>query len=414
MAAACSWLVGVLLLGCLAWPSQSLAVVGYVPDYRFSDIDWSKVVARTSHVVLFSLTPTQQGLEGTTLIRNLLHPQSPLSKVLEHQGAEAAKVLVSIGGAGRSQDFAAAVSSKKGRKRMAKLILELLSEVPQLSGVDFDWQVPTTSAEWQNLGKLVQLIRTSSRGGAAPVITMTFHAMSGAIRSIASLRSQSSDLGFVELFDMCHAMTYTMMDSSGRHANEKVDRDTIQAWQKAGLPLAKLTLGTPFFGVKAGDEPRTFAELVAKEPRLLEDPTIDVSKDGYFFVNGYSLAEKVRLAEKEGLAGVMIWELGQDVIEDRGSLLWQAWDAAQRAQNKGIFHGLFGIVLTEDHMFGMLTFMMGGYYLAKTLARAARPANNTHKKQASPGATLPTVPEQSSDTADDTADSDEKSTKKKS
>ncbi|CAE7305308.1 unnamed protein product [Symbiodinium sp. CCMP2456] len=285
-----------------------------------------------------------------------MHP----SKVLEHQGSQAAKVLasrlwsssVSIGGAGRSQDFAAAVSTKKGRKRMAKLILELLSEVPQLSGVDFDWQ--------------------ALRNGLCD---------DAIVRSIASLRSESSGLGFVELFDMCHAMTYTMMDSNGRHANEKVDRDTIQAWVKAGLPLAKLTLGTPFFGVKAGDEPRTFAELVAKEPLLLDDPTIDVSKDGYFFVNGYSLTEKVRLAEKEGLAGVMIWELGQDVIEDRGSLLWQAWDAAERAQNKGIFHGLFGIVLTEDHMFGMLTFMMGGYYLAKTLARAARPANNTHKKQ---------------------------------
>ncbi|CAE7495820.1 chiB1 [Symbiodinium natans] len=294
--------VNVLVLGCLAWPSQSFAVVGYVPDYRFGDIDWSKVVARTSHVVLFSLTPTEQGLEGTPIIRNLLHPQSPLSQALERQGAEAPKVLVSIGGAGRSQGFSAAVSSKKGRKRMVKLILDLLNEVPQLAGVDFDWQVPTTPAEWQNLGKLAQILRTSSKGGQAPVITMTFHAMSGAIRTIAGLRSQTSDMSFVDLFDMCHAMTYTMMDGLGRHATDKVDRDTIQAWSKSGLPAAKLTLGIPFFGVKAGSDPRTFAELVAKEPKLLQDPTIDVSEDGYFFANGYSLAEKVSLAEKEGLA----------------------------------------------------------------------------------------------------------------
>ncbi|CAE7307713.1 unnamed protein product, partial [Symbiodinium pilosum] len=113
---------------------------------------------------------------------------------------------------------------------------------------------------------------------------------------------------------------------------------------------------------------------------------------------------KIRLADKEGLGGVMIWELGQDVMQDRGSLLWQIWDATQQVQNKGILHGLFGIIVTEDHMFGLLTFLMGGYYLAKTLAMAARPTNNVRKKQV-PDTSLPTVPEQSDD---NTTDAEEK------
>ena len=36
-------------------------------------------------------------------------------------------------------------------------------------------------------------------------------------------------LGFVDLFDLCHAMTYTVMDQQGRHSSEKIDSDMVQA-----------------------------------------------------------------------------------------------------------------------------------------------------------------------------------------
>jgi len=210
------------------------------------------------------------------------------------------------------------------------------------------------------------------------------------------VRSASGDTSFIDLFDMCHGMTYTMMDGVGRHSNEKVDRDTVQAWARAGLPLTKLTLGLPFFGVKSGADARSYAELVAREPQLLSDPTLDNTQDGFFLVNGHTLSEKVRFAEREGLAGVMIWELGQDVLEDRGSLLWHVWDAAMRAQNKGVLHSLFGIVLTEDHMFGLLTFLSGGYYLFQTMARASRQSRDTRQAAKQPEAS---VPEGASDAA---------------
>eukprot|EP00435_Cladocopium_sp_Y103_P034102 s1640_g8.t1 len=642
-----SFLLGTV---CLVHAS-AIAIIGYVPDYRFNGIDWNKVVSQTTHLVLFSAEPRVDGLRNLDVIRSVLQPNSALSAALQKAGSGAPKLLVSVGGAGRSQEFPDVIGNKKTRKRLAKQLLNLMQELPQLAGIDFDLQVQ--NPDHLSLAKLVMMLRTAvgSRGGQKPIFTMTFHALVGVLNSFATLtlkQQDSEEKRFVDLFDLCHAMTYTMMDQQGRHSSEKMDADVVQAWLKYGLPLDHLTLGLvgdgsylkrgpaselrkhvfqrvagssgrvgiedletaarelgircvllgygkktenlmlwdmaeeraihvfpgqpspvvifdinagsmpscvvstiqdaaagytvcdalwcgddllsaglalspdgslfasgaadssvriwavkpygirdrltkhpgsngdkdnrvidlllslkerreqaielvhagegdmaevrqlteeidhlesvakevedpcdsdlidsngyiramlglaghsltvnslawqedqkggnrivtgahdesvclfefadaevlegiPFFGVKNGVAPVTFKEIISQE-RSFASSGRERTKDGFFFVNAENAVKKVKFAEEQGIAGLMIWELGQDAAEESISLLRHIWDAAK---NKGILHQLLGITPKEDHLFSVLTVLMGGYYFLRVMQLAMKPS----------------------------------------
>eukprot|EP00971_Amphidinium_carterae_P121566 2407487-Amphidinium_carterae.1 len=51
------------LLTLLCWLRRvaCLDVVGYLPEYRFSSVDWDGLVRSVSHLVLFSLEPSALG-----------------------------------------------------------------------------------------------------------------------------------------------------------------------------------------------------------------------------------------------------------------------------------------------------------------------------------------------------------------
>lgn len=353
--------------------ASAIAIIGYVPDYRFNGIDWDKVVSQTTHLVLFSAEPRVDGLRNRDVIRSVLRPNSALSAALQKAGSGAPKLLVSVGGAGRSQEFPDVIGNKKTRKRLAKQLLNLMQELPQLAGIDFDLQVQ--NPDYLSLAKLVMMLRTAvgSRGGQKPIFTMTFHALAGVLNSFATLtlkQQDSEEKRFVDLFDMCHAMTCTMMDQQGRHSSEKMDTDVVQAWLKYGMPLDHLTLGIPFFGVKNGLAPVTFREIISQE-RSFASSGSERTKDGFFFVNAENAVKKVKFAEEQGIAGLMIWELGQDAAEESISLLRHIWDAAK---NKGILHQLLGITPKEDHLFSVLTVLMGGYYFLRVMQLAMKPS----------------------------------------
>ena len=75
------------------------------------------------------------------------------------------------------------------------------------------------------------------------------------------------------------------------------------------LPAAKVTHGLPFYGrhMRTGDW-KSWEDLVQQHR-----PADGVDEaDGYFFNSAALIERKTRLAKQLGLAGVMIWEVGQD------------------------------------------------------------------------------------------------------
>merc|ERR1712216_470934 len=81
------------------------------------------------------------------------------------------------------------------------------------------------------------------------------------------------------------------------------------------LPAEKLTVGLPFYGrsVTTG-EWKSYEDLVQEHHPL--DPKSDMvvgqTQEKISFNGPQTIADKTRVALEAGIAGVMIWEVGQD------------------------------------------------------------------------------------------------------
>jgi len=347
-----------LLVNALTSPvaarESGVAVFGYVPEYRILSVNWERVADETTHIMLFS---AEVGKEGDIHEFERFMPAftdgSPLVAAMgARHRTRLPKVLITLGGAGRSANFAQGVSTSAKRKKLAGQIAMIFEKLPYLSGIDLDWEVPQSADEWKNLGRLAKEIRTQvSPIKPDALITMTYHPRSGAVKMFSGLKSKKSDESFVDFFDYCHGMTYSMFDHERKHSTPAMDRAAIEEWKNAGLPLSKLTLGLPFFGVdRKSGKPLTYGEIIDEEPSLVDRPGVDVSKSGVYFPNARSMANKVQMAAEFGLGGVMIWELGQDKGSDHQSLLRHVWAASKGTQVEKTW---LEIVYTQIHGFGL-------------------------------------------------------------
>jgi Glycosyl hydrolases family 18 len=129
--------------------------------------------------------------------------------------------------------------------------------------------------------------------------------------------------------DLMHAMSYDAPGPAG-HSPMQLALDTVQRARAAGLDIARVTLGLPFYArhSSTGDwvswedvlkysEAEVLArgagDHVAVVGDLLHTGPSAYRVSGSLFFNSPSTIEaKVRLAIEEGLGGVMIWESGQD------------------------------------------------------------------------------------------------------
>ena len=158
--------------------------------------------------------------------------------------------------------------------------------------------------------------------------------------------------------DRVHVMAYDGNDGAGRHAtlaNAKQfvrqigsfgDARTVSTATKGGARnfpatnpalVRKLALGVPFYGrnrLNLGDA-STYRDVGQRAPHL--SPSTDEVGDVYF--NGVdTLQRKVAFAREARLAGLMIWELGQD--DDHKTLLNAVLQAADAPDVQDIYDAI--------------------------------------------------------------------------
>ena len=237
----------------------------------------------------------------------------------------AAAASTASSGNGRSSGFAPAVLHKASRARLAQSVADVVQHL-QLDGVDYNWEYPafsvgkgyadaaTVKAEFDCLAGLVTATRKAfakleeDGGGPRKVITMAYYPDG---RQEAELKSRGLD----EACDLLHAMTY---DAPGaNHSPVSLAETAVANAKAAGLRLSSITLGLPFYGRhSATGDWTTYEDIVQryKSARASGDSVSVAAKDGGGSIgfNGPPTIEgKVRLAVKEGLGGVMVWESGQ-------------------------------------------------------------------------------------------------------
>jgi len=359
----CALACAALLSLAAAAPAPARTVVfGYLPEWRYAGANFDTMAQALTHLALFSAEPAADGsLAGLDRL--------PSGEALAAARAAAARhgcaLVVCFGGNGRSAHFSAVVRSAAKRKAFVANVAALVKNL-SLSGVDYNWECevarPRTRADARRPRprRDVRLSRDAPPARARPIppaprspaprspaprppdpgyafgrgygaetetaadyrgLRLLVRATRAALGPAAALTlayypdgKQEAALarGF-EAADLFHAMTY---DAPGAaHAPVELAERAIAGARAAGLPLGKVTLGLPFYGRSAatGDW-TTWEDLVQRHAPLAPgaDAVVDAAGAAVSFNGPATLAAKVRLARREGLAGVMVWEVGQD------------------------------------------------------------------------------------------------------
>ena len=186
------------------------------------------------------------------------------------------------------------------RKKCVKSLVRFALD-HRLDGIDLDWEHPKNRDEEEAYGLLLQELHTAFE----PYGLM----LSATIAPWQRLSAKA-----LSVIDHVQIMAY---DYDGKHSTyEQVEGD-LRKLINAGMPAKKIILGLPFYGRDIESrKAMSYADVVAKHA-----PDRDVNQVGQVYFNGPRMMEqKVELAIRSKLGGVMVWELGQDAAGEHALL----------------------------------------------------------------------------------------------
>jgi len=323
--------------------STELVLAAYLPDYRFA-ANLNSLALHVTDLILFSISPNADGSIGLTSGKSTCclstsnylvaraarrHKRRSCQGSTSCAGGSKLRLLVSVGGGGRSQNFASLVANADNRSRFVEEILELCSR-EELDGVDFDWEQPQNQKEM--LGYLSLIVETWSafqQSSLHLIVTVALHP------------NQFLPNAIFPYVDRIHVMTYDMIAPSSdgmfsHHARFDTAREKLEAFAKKGCPRSKLTLGIPAYGRHAREPNRvmTFSETVVAMQNSdgLGGLPERNELNSFLFDSTVNVREKVKWVAENQFAGIFLWEAGQDVIFEASSsemgLLQSAADEA--------------------------------------------------------------------------------------
>ena len=295
--------------------SDPVAVVAYLPEWRYEGANWETISEHTTHLLLFSLEMTSKG----KIVAMDRFPRKELYKeAREATRKHGTALMICFGGNGRSQGFSGMARKSKNRKHFMKELVELIEKY-DLDGVDYNWEYPgyrfgqgylsdsEVQADYEGLSKLLFATREifTQRGWTNKVITLAYYPDG---RQEQLLR----DHGIAEQADLLHMMSY---DQGGTHHSSLQYGKRSADQGKHILSARQLTMGVPFYGRHSqSGEWTTYEDLVQKHwPLDFKQDAVDAPQGATIGFNGVqTMSLKTNYSLEQGLAGVMIWEVGQD------------------------------------------------------------------------------------------------------
>lgn len=281
-------------------------VIGYLPG---RSVDTTAIpFQRLTHINFSFAIPAKNG-GGLDALRNW----EKLIGLVKKAHQNDVKVFISIGGwsigdaAGDDSRFHRMAASQEERNYFVINVMELVRRY-NLDGVDMDWEYPdieNRSAE-DNVLLMKQLADS-------------LHAINKKLSAAVVHYGSQGDGTKKEIFgivDWLNLMTYD--DDKGQpvpHSPFSLAEKSVNYWIKQrGLPPQKAVLGLPFYGKPRGKLTH-YKDLV----NAGADPYGDTYDSVYY--NGINTIKmKTQFAQKEKMAGVMIWEISQDTNDDRSLL----------------------------------------------------------------------------------------------
>jgi len=326
--------------------SSSFVIAGYLPDYR-SYIDVNATAMHLTDLMLFSLTPESIILrtsssspgEGCCLSSDhydQIRKARAYKRERRRRSSERIRLLITVGGAGRSDGFRDVVTGKPQIQRQFLKNLVQLCRDEELDGIDLDFEGIQSLSDWNAYRKFLSTASTYLHR-ARPRLLLTVALHPGQFLSSHACQS----------VDRVHVMTYDMMAGRGsdderadHHASLRSAGEALSEFARNGCPPSKLVMGIPAYGRhgKNAGLVRTYSEVVDEMIRNDGGSGRDVrsarSWKGYRFDSPEDVEAKVEYAAQNDLGGVFFWELGQDKqmpgVAEGGILLESAASSAAK------------------------------------------------------------------------------------
>ena len=261
-------------------------MIGYLPDYRLTGNALANV-SKCTDVVFFG-----SEILGDGAIKMAGKNTKGLTDLQSACRKSKTRLHLCLGGWKKDTHYPAITADPKLRAKVIGELLKLRKEY-DFDGVDYDWEYPKTKAE---MAGFISLCReTKIRLGKDFLVTAAFHPR------------HKIPKGLVEQLDRIHLMTY---DLEPPHCAIAHSHAAIKQWTSQGIPREKLCIGIASYArhLKNRAKIKTYEQLFQDHGKTVHQT---MPLDGFFGDNQQSAFQKLTLAKREKLAGVIIWEIGQ-------------------------------------------------------------------------------------------------------
>ena len=328
--------------------AQSYRVVGYYPM-------WNKAVLPSAAVHFSSLTHIIHAFAWPNQDGSLAPGEMPVDTSLISATHKAGKkILLSFGGAGSTQaaNFSIVAGDSALRSRFASAVVAHLLQY-HYDGIDLDWEGPSSRADRAGEVLLVHQLKTAMLAkDPGWVLTMAigmsnwsdqWHDVPSLLSDVDWFNAMEYDVhGSWSQYAGHNAPLYAGTDPVSDPDNYSIDQSVQYLTVTRGIPKSKLTLGLPFYGKLFGT-PTLYSSYNGEQDLAYHDILTLVQSGTWTYIwdagsmapyyqspglsklitldDSTSIALKCRYARDNGLSGVMIWELSQDVIGSRQPLL---------------------------------------------------------------------------------------------
>ncbi|GMI60258.1 hypothetical protein ScalyP_jg2520 [Parmales sp. scaly parma] len=296
--------------------SNKFIIGGYLPEYRFY-IDLPSTVAKLNTITLFSLAPNSDGS-----IKSFISEMD--LKRFDQNDQTDAKIAIAVGGGGRSAAFPAISNDGALRRRFVASLSEFMAVHPYITGIDFDWESPSSVQEASSYIRLIAEVR--AKLGNSVTLSVALH--------------PDQFLPSYDALDFVHLMTYDMRNPAG-HAQFNDVVAAVNNFVVSGCPREKILLGIPLYGRDNVGGVATYSEIVdmaiddneelnVSERLPTNWRTTDMTASGIVYDGIQSAQRKAQWAIENKLAGIFFWELGQDKNEEHVSIVSAVRDVVEK------------------------------------------------------------------------------------
>ena len=316
------------LIGCTKnhlTQQQCMPVVAVYPSWKqqqmpIANIPWD----RFTHLALIFAIPQGDGSLLTTEIDNLIAPLGEATR------ANGKKLYLSIGGAvGYGDAFQQIAQSPEKLQKFTQSVSDY-AEKYQLDGIDIDWEYWTKQAVHKQGGndpiesKLLVTLLASLRKQLPADVSLTTSVFAGYWSGEQYLSELQEHVDYVVL--MSYDFTGGWPASPIKHhADYSTFKKSIQFLTDRGFKREKILAGIPFYGKEfvGGKNNQVIdkgyrdlvPELIAKKQAINSGKL-----DHLYYETPALVTQKSHHIVDEGLAGVVFFELTQDISDSPDSL----------------------------------------------------------------------------------------------